>query len=245
MQATQIRTAMLFAAGLGTRMRPLTLSTPKPLVHVGGRPLLDYAIQRFAAFGVSRIVINTHHLAEQVEAHVRAYPCSAELCLSREDPVLETGGGIVQALSLLGDAPFFSANSDTIWVDGLEPALSRLARAYDPERMDALLLLHPRDKAIGYSGPGNFALTEQGQLIRSADSPHVFTGLQVLHPRLFTGRRAEPFSLRDLYAAAEGARGILSRMFGLLHDGDWVHVGTLEELAQAEAYFARTSRPGT
>jgi MurNAc alpha-1-phosphate uridylyltransferase len=236
---------MLFAAGLGTRMRPLTSSTPKPLVQVGGRAMLDYAIDRFAAFGLSRIVVNTHHLAEQVEAHVRALRCRAELCLSREDPLLETGGGIVQALSLLGDAPFFSANADTIWIDGFEPALARLARAYDPEHMDALLLLHPRARAIGYSGPGNFGLTEQGQLVRSADPPFVFTGLQVLHPRLFAGRRAEPFSLRDFYRAAEGARGVLRRMYGLLHDGDWLHVGTLEELAQAQAYFERTSLPGT
>ena len=232
---------MLFAAGLGTRMRPLTATTPKPLVRVAGRPLLDYAIDRLAAFGVSRIVINTHHLAEQVQAHVRALPSRAELCISHEDPVLETGGGIVKALSLLGDGPFFSANSDTIWIDGIEPALSRLAHAYDPSRMDALLLLHPRHKAIGYSGPGNFALTDEGQLVRAAQPPYVFTGLQVLHPRLFAHRRAEPFSLRDLYTAAEGARGALSRMFGLLHDGDWIHVGTLEELAQAEQYFERTS----
>jgi MurNAc alpha-1-phosphate uridylyltransferase len=235
---------MLFAAGLGTRMRPLTASTPKPLVPVAGRPLLDYAIDRFAAFGVSRVVINTHHLAEQVEAHVRTLRSRVELCISHEDPVLETGGGIVKALSLLGDAPFFSANSDTIWIDGFEPALSRLSRAYDPERMDALLLLHPRDKAVGYSGPGNFALTDAHELVRAAQPPYVFTGLQVLHPRLFAEKRAEPFSLRELYTAAEGTRGVLRRMFGLLHDGDWIHVGTLEELAQAERYFARASSAG-
>jgi MurNAc alpha-1-phosphate uridylyltransferase len=240
-----IKRAMLFAAGLGTRLRPLTDRTPKPLVEVAGKPLLDYALDRFEAAGVTRIVVNTHHLAEQVETHVRSRKSRAELCLSREEPVLETGGGVVKALPLLGDAPFFSANSDTIWVDGSESALARLARAYDPERMDALLLLHPRDTAIGYSGPGNFALLADGQLARTSEAPYVFTGLQVLHPRLFAGRRAEPFSVRDLYLAAEGARGALSRMFGLLHDGDWIHVGTMDELREAEHYFAGRATSGT
>lgn len=234
----QISRAMVFAAGLGTRLQPLTLHTPKPLVKVGGAAMLDHTVARFAEAGVRQIVINTHHLAEQVEAHVLAHYDALEVTLSHEDPVLETGGGIVKVLSYFEDTPFFSANSDTIWIDRDTPALQRLANAFDPERMDALLLLHPLDRAIGYRGPGNFALADDGVLMRNPSAPYVFTGLQVLHPRLFQDRKVEPFSLRELYLAAEGEDGRLSRMHGLVHAGDWVHVGTPEELAEANAFFA-------
>lgn len=229
--------AMVFAAGLGTRLRPLTERVPKPLVEVGGKPLLDHVITRFAAAGCARVVVNTHHLAEQVEAHLAGRAFGLEVRISREDPVLETGGGIMKALPLLGAAPFFSANSDTVWIDRATPALERLRVAFDGERMDALLLLHPLERAIGYAGPGNFDVTADGQLVRGARVPYVFTGVQVLHPRLFHGRRVQPFSLRELYRAAEAHDGRLSRMFGVVHDGDWVHVGTLDELAAAEAFF--------
>jgi N-acetyl-alpha-D-muramate 1-phosphate uridylyltransferase len=235
----QISRAMVFAAGLGTRLKPLTLHTPKPLVKVGGAAMLDHTVARFAEAGVRQIVINTHHLAEQVEAHVRSHYAALDVTLSHEDPVLETGGGIVKVLSYFENAPFFSANSDTIWLDRDTPALQRLASAFDPERMDALLLLHPLERAIGYQGPGNFALADDGVLVRSPSAPFVFTGLQILHPRLFQGRKAEPFSLRELYLAAEGKDGRLSRMHGLVHTGDWVHVGTPEELAEANAFFAK------
>ena len=230
---------MLFAAGLGTRLRPLTAHTPKPLIQVGGRALLDYALENFVAGDCERIVVNTHYLSEQLLTHVTRHPASAKVCISHEDPVLGTGGGIVKALPLLGKGPFFSANSDTVWLDGARPALVRLRAAFDPERMDALLLLHPLERAVGYSGPGNFALAEDGQLLRTGALPFVFTGLQVLHPRLFAGCAAKPWSLRDLYRAAEDARGRLSRMYGLVHEGDWLHVGTPRELAQAEAFLAR------
>jgi MurNAc alpha-1-phosphate uridylyltransferase len=233
-----ITRAMLFAAGLGTRMGALTANTPKPMIQVAGRPLLDYGIRHFEAFGCTRVVINTHYLAEQVHEHVATLSTRAELCISFEDPILETGGGIVKALPLLGEGPFFSANSDTIWLDGTEPALARLAAAFDAELMDALLLLHPLERAVGYRGPGNFALAEDASLLRSADAPYVFTGLQVLHPRLFGGLAPEPFSLRELYRRAEDARGHLVRMFGLVHDGDWLHVGTPEELAEAEGFLS-------
>jgi MurNAc alpha-1-phosphate uridylyltransferase len=236
----ELRHAMLFAAGLGTRMLPLTRSTPKPLVKVAGKALLDHALECFAAAGVARVVVNTHHLADQLEAHVAAHPGSGpELCISHEDVLLETGGGIVKALPLLGGAPFVSANADAIWLDRGTPALARLAAAFDAEKMDALLLLHPLERAVGYSGPGNFALGDDGQLQRALYAPHVFTGVQVLHPRLFAGRKAEPWSLRELYNAAERADGRLARMYGLVHDGDWLHVGTPGELAEAESFLAR------
>jgi N-acetyl-alpha-D-muramate 1-phosphate uridylyltransferase len=230
--------AMVFAAGLGTRLRPLTEHTPKPLIKVGGRALLDHTLQRFDDVGIKHIVVNTHHLAEQIAAHVDAGFSHLSITLSHEDPVLETGGGIVKVLSYFQDQPFFSANSDTIWIDRDTPALTRLAQAFDPERMDALLLLQPLAQAIGYRGPGNFGLAEDGMLTREAQAPYVFTGLQILHPRLFAGRRAEPFSLRELYLAAQGADGRLARMHGLVHTGDWLHVGSEAELAEANAFFA-------
>jgi MurNAc alpha-1-phosphate uridylyltransferase len=187
---------------------------------------------------MARVVVNTHHLADQLEAHVTAEARSYELCISHESVLLETGGGIARALPLLGREPFVSANADAIWMDGEKPALARLAEAFDAERMDALLLLQPLERAVGYSGPGNFALTDDGQLQRTMYAPHVFTGVQVLHPRLFAGRKAEPWSLRELYNAAERADGKLARMYGLVHDGDWIHVGSPEELAEAEAFLA-------
>jgi len=233
----RITRAMVFAAGLGTRLRPLTEHTPKPLIQVGGKAMLDHTIERFAAAGIAQMVVNTHYLAEQIRAHVRSRFPELAIQISHEPELLETGGGIVKVLSFFEDAPFFSANADTIWIDAAVPALKRLADAFDPARMDALLLLHPLDRAIGYRGPGNFALADDGNLLRTAHVPLVFTGLQILSPKLFAGREVEPFSLRELYRSAEQADGRLQRMHGLLHDGDWVHVGSPEELAEANSFF--------
>jgi MurNAc alpha-1-phosphate uridylyltransferase len=237
--SVELRHAMLFAAGLGTRLLPLTETTPKPLVRVGGKALIDHALERFAAAGVADVVVNTHHLAEQLHAHLGARRWPFELKTSHEDVRLETGGGIAKALPLLGTAPFVSANADALWLDGEQPALARLAEAFDASRMDALLLLHPLERAVGYRGPGNFALMEDGQLTRAVDAPYVFTGVQVLSPQLFAGKPVKPWSLRELYNAAERGDGKLARMYGLVHDGDWVHVGSPGELAEAEAFFAR------
>ncbi len=234
----QISRAMVFAAGLGTRLRPLTDHTPKPLIEVGGRAMLDHTIERFAAASITELVVNTHHLGEQVEAHVRATFPALKIEISREDPILETGGGIVKVLSFFQNRPFFSANSDTIWIDADVPALSRLAEAFDPARMDALLLLHPLERAIAYRGPGDFDLAADGGLVRAQGARYVFTGLQILSPTLFAARTAEPFSLSELYRAARGSDGRLHRMYGLVHEGDWVHVGSPDELAEANAFFA-------
>jgi MurNAc alpha-1-phosphate uridylyltransferase len=236
---------MLFAAGLGTRLRPLTEHTPKPLIRVGDRALIEHSLARLEAHGIERIVVNTHHHAAQLAAYLAARESPSEIVISHEPILLETGGGIVQALPWLGDAPFFSANSDAFWIDGATPALARLAQAFDPKRMDALLLLVDPARAVGYSGGGDFELTAENQLSR-AGRRLIFSGLQILHPRLFAAHRTEaasgarPFSLREIYAAAEQTDGRLSRMFGLLHDADWVHVGAAHELAAAEAYMAGT-----
>jgi MurNAc alpha-1-phosphate uridylyltransferase len=237
----RIAHAMLFAAGLGTRMRPLTLTMPKALVEVAKKPLLDHALDRFADAGISRVVVNTHHFAEQTRAHLERRRDTFELCISHEPELLETGGGIVKALPWFDDAPFFSANADAIWLDGATPALRRLSEHFDESTLDALLLLHPVERAVGYRGPGNFNLAGDGTLLRAATPAYVFTGLQILHPRLFRGRKARPFSLRELYLAAQRPDGSLSRMGGLVHDGEFLHVGTPEERDEANAFFnART-----
>lgn len=257
-----IRRAMLFAAGLGTRLRPVTNQLPKALVQVGGRPLLDYNLAHFLAFGCERVVVNTHYLAPQIETHLDVLKASspaaaAALHICHEPTLLETGGGLLNALPCLGESAFFSANSDAFWIDGATSALARMNAAWDPERMDALLLLVPHAQTVGYAGKGDFDLVEAraargeraeaGILSRSPAAPYVFTGLQILQPRLLAGRPAGPFSLREVYAAAQQADGRLLRMYGLVHDGPWIHVGTPEELLAANAYVttrASSSAPG-
>jgi MurNAc alpha-1-phosphate uridylyltransferase len=230
---------MLFAAGLGTRLRPLTEQTPKPLVMLRGKALIDYSLERLCAAGCERIVVNTHHHADQLEAHLRAHPAFARLAISHEPELLETGGGIVKALPLLGSAPFLSINSDAFCLDGRAPALARLTQAFDDTRMDALLLLVPLAASVGYSGRGDFALGKDQTLARSPTPDYVFSGYQVLHPRLFAGQSAVPFSLREIYRAAERPDGTLARMYGIVHDAAWLHVGTPDELRAAESYLAR------
>lgn len=232
--------AILFSAGLGTRMRPLTEHTPKALIPLAGKPLLDYALERFEAAGCTRIVVNTHHLAQQIADHLQQRPARAEVIRSHEDELLETGGGAVKALTWLGAQPFFCANMDTLWFDGPgASALDRLRAHWDPERMDALLLLQPLARTVGYSGRGDFGLNASGELTRTGERPFVATGLYVLHPRLLAGRKVEPFSMRELWFAPERADGSLARIHGLEHDGDWLHVGTPAELAAAETFLAQ------
>jgi MurNAc alpha-1-phosphate uridylyltransferase len=182
-------------------------------------------------------VVNTHHHAPKLEAYLRVHPAHDAITLSHEPRLLETGGGIVQALPWLGPGPFLSMNSDAFCIDGARPALARLAQAFDETHMDALLLLVPLAASIGYSGGADFELTARETLQRSATPRYVFSGYQVLHPRLFAGRSATPFSLREIYRAAERPDGSLARMHGLVHDAAWIHVGTPEELLAAERYL--------
>ena len=230
------RRAMVLAAGKGVRLRPITESVPKPLVEVGGRPLIDYALDLLVAAGVDEIVVNAHHIAGAVEAFVAAYGKahpSLRLHLSREETLLETGGGVARALERLGDDPFYVLNSDVILRDGATPALRRLAERFDPARMDALLLLQPLSAAIGFEGRGDYARAPDGRLHsrgEAASAPFVFTGAQILSPALFDDAPGGAFSLRLLYDIAERKR----RLFGLAHDGAWLHVGTPEALCVAE-----------
>jgi MurNAc alpha-1-phosphate uridylyltransferase len=236
-----LKTAMLFSAGLGTRMRPLTEHTPKALIRVGDKTILDYALAHFEAAGCERIVVNTHHLAPQLAAHLAQHRGPAELLRVHEEQLLETGGAIVNALPLLGDEPFYCMNVDMIWLDqaGTVPALERLRRAYEPSRMDALLLLQPLTRTVGYGGRGDFGLNEAGELTREGARPYAYASVQVMHPRCFAGRQVEPFSLRDIWFAGQRADGSLARMFGLVHEGDWLHIGSPGELAAAEAFLAQ------
>jgi MurNAc alpha-1-phosphate uridylyltransferase len=231
----KIDTAMVLAAGLGTRMRPLTDDRPKPMVMLAGRTLLDRALDRLADAAVRRTVVNTHYFADVIHRHLAG---RHGIVLSHEPDILETGGGVRRALPLLGDRPFFVVNSDAVWLDGPSPALARLSAAWDDARMDALLLLQPVGAAIGYSGRGDYHRAGGGTLRRrgaSETAPYLFAGVQILHPRLFAGAPDGPFSLNLLYDAAQAS----GRLFGIEHDGEWFHVGTPEELARTEEYLAR------
>lgn len=228
--STRPHRAMVLAAGLGLRMRPITQHTPKPLVEVAGRTMLDRALDHLAAAGASHLVVNTHWLAERIATHLSGRP---GITLSHEDELLETGGGVTKALPHLGDQPFYVVNSDIIWTDGATPALQRLAEAWDDDRMDALLLLQRTATAMGYDGDGDFFLDTAGVPRRRRDrevAPLLFSGVQILSPRLFHDAPAGKFSLNVLYDRALEA----GRLFALVHDGRWYHVGTPEALPQVE-----------
>lgn len=231
--------AIVLAAGLGTRMRPLTDRLPKPLVEVAGRTLVDRALDFVVSAGIAEAVVNTSYLADMLEAHLAGRQ-DVRVHISREEAPLETGGGIRQALPLLGEAPFFAINSDVICVNKDAHALKRLAAAWDDAAMDALLLLHPREKALGFSGSGDFFLTQHGAVRwRGSDkeAPYVFAGTQLIHPRLFKDAPQGAFSIWRLSDPTKLADGTLPRIHGLVHDGDWLHVGDMAGLAAAERYF--------
>lgn len=236
------RRAMVLAAGLGLRLRPLTEHRPKPLIELAGRTLLDRALDALETAGIESAVVNTHYLGAMIESHLagRARP---RVVLAPEDELLETGGGVRRALPHLGTGPFYVVNADIAWTDGDVPALARLAAAWRDDAMDALMLLHPVETATGYDGKGDFFRTESGALDRrgeAARAPFVFTGVQILHPRLFTGAPDGPFSLTVLFDTARTA----GRLYGIVHDGDWHHIGTPAGLAEAEARLAEGAGGG-
>jgi N-acetyl-alpha-D-muramate 1-phosphate uridylyltransferase len=236
-QSTVPKCAIVLAAGLGTRMRPYNGAIPKPLVEVGGKPLIDYALDRLAAAGVKRAVVNVHHLADTLERHLSSRKAPQIVISDERGTLLGTGGGIAKALSLLGDAPFFLVNSDTLWLDGVKPNLMRLADAFDADGMDALLLLAPSADSIGYEGSGDYSILPDGRLRRRAERevvPFVYAGASILSPTLFAGAPSGAFPLTLSFDRA-GERG---RLFGLRLEGVWMHVGTPEAVAEAEAALA-------
>lgn len=224
--------AMVLAAGLGVRMRPLTETTAKPLLRLDGRSLLDHALDRLEAAAIERVVVNAHWHPEQIAAALarRQRPPTV---LQHEATLLETGGGVRLALPLLGADPFAVLNGDSVWLDGPTPALHRLAAAFDPARMDALLLLVRSAQVTAEVGRGDFLLDPLGRARRPKEremAPYVFAGVQILAPGPFATMPPGPFSLNRVYDSAIAA----GRLFGLVHDGVWFHLSTPADLAAAE-----------
>lgn len=228
---------MILAAGLGTRMRPLTNDTPKPLVKVAGRTLIDHAIDRLVAAGVTMIVVNVHYHAEKLRNHL-AGRRDVEIRISDEtDTILGTGGGIVRALPHFEGEPFFVHNSDSIWAEGYGHALDRLRTRWNSHEMDSLLMMASLVNSMGYEGRGDFLMDSEGRLSLVPEgklSPFAYPGAAILHPRLFDGAPRGAFPLLMLWEKAI-ERG---RLFGIRLDGVWMHVGTPEALTEAEAFLA-------
>jgi MurNAc alpha-1-phosphate uridylyltransferase len=224
---------MVLAAGMGVRMRPLTDRIPKPLVPVAGKPLLDHVLDRLAGVGVETAVVNVHHLASQIEHHLAGRQAPAIVISDEREALLDTGGGVVKALPILGSAPFFHLNADTIWIDGVKPNLLRLAGAFDPNRMDALLLLAATSGSVGYGGRGDFTMAPDGRLARRSErnvAPFVYAGVAILDPAPFSTAPPGAFSLNLLFDRAIET----GRLHGLRLDGVWMHVGTPEAIVAAE-----------
>lgn len=234
------RTAMVLAAGLGTRMRPLTETRPKPLVEVAGRALVDHVLDRLADAGVERVVVNAHYLADMLEDHLAGRRRPRVAISDERDLLLDTGGGIAKAIKQLGSEPFYLANTDSLWLEGARPLLHRLAESWRGGEMDGLLAVAPTVGSVGYSGRGDFSMDPAGRLARRDEgclAPFVYTGIGILDPALFHGAPDGPFSLNLLFdrAISEG------RLFGLRLDGLWMHVGSPEAVAAAEEAIAVTA----
>jgi MurNAc alpha-1-phosphate uridylyltransferase len=233
-------TAMVFAAGLGKRMRPIADATPKPLVKVAGKALIDYGLDRLAEAGVTRAVVNVHWLAGQIEAHLAKRRAPQIVISDERAKLLDQGGAIKRALPLIGEEPFFLCNTDAFWIEGPSSNLKRLAAAFDPETMDAILLVAATADAVGVDWPGDFAMDRQGRLERREPqrvAPFVYAGVGVIKPQLFHGVAEDVFPLAPLFfrAAEQG------RLFGARLDGLWLHVGRPEAIAEAERAIDRST----
>ncbi|MEE2746646.1 MAG: nucleotidyltransferase family protein, partial [Pseudomonadota bacterium] len=228
--------AMVLAAGLGRRLRPITNKTPKPLVRIADRSLLDHALDRLVVAGVECVVVNIHYLAEQIKQHLASRKDLEVIISSEETSLLETGGGVKKAIANFADEPFFISNADVFWLDGPTSALGRMIEQWDEKKMDALLMLHSTVEAYGYSGVGDFEVDTTGKLSRRLEreiTPYLFTGVQIIHPRIFEKSPDGKFSLNLIYDKAIDA----DRLFGIVHDGEWFHIGTLEGLVEVENYM--------
>jgi MurNAc alpha-1-phosphate uridylyltransferase len=240
---TRITTAMLLAAGLGTRMKPLTETRPKPLIEVAGRTLVDRVLDKLAIQGVTRAVVNVHHFADQMIAHL-AKRKDIEIVISDErDLLLETGGGVIKALPLLGDEPFFAINTDVTWATPGDKTFVKMAEAYDPNEMDALLLLADMGATLGFRGQGDFYLAHDGHLVRRGDkttAPYVFAGTHITRGELLRGYEAKPFSANTYWNAFDNA----GRLYGTVMSPFWMHVGDPAGRDEAEARL-KTMGPGS
>ena len=230
---------MILAAGLGTRMQPLTNDRPKPLIEVHGRSLIDHAMDRIRAADISNVVVNMHYLAQQIEAWAGQQTDPSVVLSDERDELLDTGGGVVKALDKLGKEPFFVFNSDSFWVDGPVPALERMRQAWDGSRMDCLLLLADHAHSIGYDGRPNFVRDRNGQLKRTGedDDGYIYCGCYLVSPSLFTDAPTGAFSMNLLWDRALSN----GRLHGMVHDGLWLHVGAPEAIKDAEDALDRIS----
>jgi MurNAc alpha-1-phosphate uridylyltransferase len=227
------KTAMVLAAGLGLRMRPITDRIPKPLVQVAGKTLLDHVLDKLAEAGVEKAVVNVHYLPDQIVRHLEDRQHPRIVISDERNEILGTGGGVVKALPQLGAEPFFHMNADTMWIDGVRSNLARLAEAFDPARMDMLMLMAPTAASIGYDGRGDYTMATDGTLHRRKErqiAPFVYAGAAVVSPHLFDAAPHGEFGLPKLFDAAEEA----GRLFGLRLEGTWMHVGTPDAIAEAE-----------
>ncbi|MEL6946134.1 MAG: nucleotidyltransferase family protein [Pseudomonadota bacterium] len=235
---TGLRQAIVLSAGLGTRMQPLTLTRPKPLIAVDGKALLDYALDTAFRSGIETCVVNVHYLADQIEDHVAAHYGDRVFLSDERERLLDSGGGVAKALERLDpNEPTLLLNADSFWLDRNSATIAALAAAFDQDRMDFLLLLAKRDEAVGFSGKGDFFADGDHRITRRgehASAPYVYTGAAVFHPRLFEGRAGTAFSLNSLFDQAIAD----NRLFGALLDGLWLHVGTPDAIAEAETAMA-------
>jgi MurNAc alpha-1-phosphate uridylyltransferase len=233
--------AIVLAAGLGKRMLPITATMPKPLVKVAGQTLIDFALDRLHEAGMETVVVNVHHFADMLEAHLRTRERPRIVVSDERGALLETGGGVKKALPLLGDEPFVTFNSDSMWVEGPEPNLKRLVAAWDPDRMDILMLVAPLSTSVGYEGRGDFHRDESGRLSRrgSAETaPFVYAGVAVVKPELVAGTPDGAFSANAFYDRAIARE----RLYGLPLVGQWLHVGEPHTIAEAEKCLAASHR---
>ncbi|HWT30950.1 MAG TPA: nucleotidyltransferase family protein [Propylenella sp.] len=232
--------AMVLAAGLGKRMLPVSATTPKPLVEVGGKALIDHCLDGLAEAGVELAVVNIHHLADSIVAHLAGRRAPRIVISDERGLLLETGGGVRKALPLLGDEPFLLRNSDSFWIEGARPNLRWLVSGWDSGRMDVLLLLASTVRSVGYAGRGDFFLGKDGELTRRAErtvAPFAYAGAAILHPRLFDGAPDGAFSLNLLFDRAIEAK----KMFGVRMDGLWINVETPAAVALAEQAIAASA----
>ncbi len=230
---------MVFAAGLGTRMRPITETLPKPLVRVAGRALIDHSLDRLADNGVEKAIVNVHWLADQIEAHLATRLRPKVIISDERDELLDQGGGIRRVLPEIGDAPFLICNTDAFWIEGPRSNLRRLGEAFDPREMDILLLVAAGATSVGVDWPGDFTMTHDGRLVVREPrhvAPFVYTGVGIMKPELFAEESRDVFRLAPYFhAAAEKGR-----LFGLRLDGLWIHVGRPETIAEAERAIERS-----
>lgn len=231
--------AMVMAAGLGTRMRPLTATKPKPMVELNDKPLIDYTLERLANHKISPIVVNVHYLADVLEQHLENSPIADVIIADERDELLDTGGGALANLEILGPDRFFILNSDSLWIENDTDNLAAMLAAWDGDTMDCLMLLAPTDDSLGYSGNGDFNIAANGQLLKRTTGEKaacVHTGCCLIHPRIFAGAPTGPFSLNLLWDEALANQ----RLFGLALRGQWLHIGTPVALTAAEEKLNRS-----